>query len=111
MESFQPEAVKWFNDRHPDVIRGQLVCRLRKSGVEIGRISDFIMQNLLLNFLTRPDFIAYKYTDRNNLSFRLCKYLFKVQEVSWTVTEPEVQKVLENENSVIIFEQYDPNKA
>ncbi len=111
IESFQPEAVKWFNDRQPDVVRGQLVCRLRKNGAKVGRISDFFMQNLLLNFLTRPDFIAYKYTDRDNLSFRLCRYLFKVQEVSWTVTEPEVQKALEKERSIIIFEGYDPNKA
>jgi glycerophosphoryl diester phosphodiesterase len=110
IESFQPEAVKWFNDRQPDVVRGQLVCRLRKNGAKVGWLSDFIMQNLLLNFLTRPDFIAYKYTDRNNLSFRLCRYLFKVQEVSWTVTKPEVQQALEKERAMIIFEQYNPDE-
>lgn len=109
IESFHPGAVKWFNDKQPDVVRGQLVCRLRKNGAEVGRLTDFIMQNLLLNFLTRPDFIAYKYTDRDNLSFRLCRYLFKVQEVSWTVTKPEVQKALEKEKSMIIFEQYNPD--
>jgi len=110
IESFHPQALKWFNDRQPDVVRGQLMCRLRKNGADVGILSDLLLQNLLFNFLTRPDFIACKYTDRNNLSFRLCKYLFKVQEVSWTVTEPELHKALERENAIIIFERYDPNK-
>ncbi len=35
---------------------------------------------------------------------------FKVQEFSWTVTEPEIHKALEKEGAIIIFEQYDANK-
>lgn len=110
IESFHPLAVKWFHDKQPDVVRGQLACRLRKSGSKINIFADIILQNLLLNFMTRPDFIAYKYTDRNNISFRLCRYFFKAQEASWTVTDIETQHALENEGSMIIFEQYNPNK-
>jgi glycerophosphoryl diester phosphodiesterase len=110
IESFHPMAVKWYHDKQPDVVRGQLACRLRKGGSDINFFADFLLQNLLLNFMTRPDFIAYRYTDRNNLSFRLCRYLFKAQEASWTVTDIDTQHALETENSMIIFEQYNPNK-
>ena len=34
---------------------------------------------------TRPDFIAYRFSDRDNLSLRLCRSLYGVQEASWTI--------------------------
>ena len=48
-----------------------------------------IAGNMLLNFLTRPDFIAYKFEDRKALSPTLCRTLWGIQEVSWTIRQKE----------------------
>lgn len=45
----------------------------------------FIAGNLLLNFLTVPDFIAYKFEDRKGYCLRACVRTWGAQEVSWTI--------------------------
>ena len=71
----------------------------------------FVLRNLLTNWLTRPDFIAYRYEDRNKLSPRLLRKLFHCQEFSWTVISFSQQKTAEKDGARIIFEQYDPAES
>ena len=39
--------------------------------------------------LTRPDFVAYRWQDRGNLSLRLMRGLYGVHEVGWTVRDQD----------------------
>ena len=57
---------------------------------------------------TRPDFIAYNYRDRRNLSLRLMRGVYGVHEAGWTVRDPEVMKQLEKQGVTPIFEQFVP---
>ncbi len=110
MESFDPRAVYWFKKHRPGVVRGQLSMRMSGYGKDVSRPVAFVASNLLANFLTRPDFIAYCVEDRRNVSFRLCKRLYGVQEFSWTIHTPKDAAEVQKTGGLIIFEYFDPRK-
>ncbi len=109
VESFHPGAVRWLKEHRPDICRGQLSEDFLKSGgTNMGPFADFAMTHLLLDCVTRPDFIAYDWHGREGLSPRLARSLWGVQEVSWTVRDRETMERLEREGSLIIFENFIP---
>lgn len=56
IESFHPLVLYWYRKNKPQVLRGQL------SGPELeqGPLLDIALKNMLFNFISRPDFIAYE---------------------------------------------------
>lgn len=105
IESFDPRCVRWFKKHCSQIIRGQLSENFFKSkDSKLPLILKFVMAFLLSNFLTKPDFVAYKFNDRKNISFKICTKLYKIQGVSWTVKGDEI-KVSEKENLIPIFEE------
>ena len=85
IESFHPGVVKWFRENRPDVIRGQLSMDYFKHCEKFPWIKKFLLTNLMLNFISRPDFIAYDHTQVNQFSYQICRKLFKVENVAWTI--------------------------
>lgn len=61
-------------------------------------------------YITRPDFVAYKYEDRNCLAPRLCRSLWGIQEVSWTLRRREDLLCAERAHAIGIFERFDPDR-
>lgn len=105
IESFDPSVVKWLRDNRPDIVRGQLAGSLRKSGdVNIKKSHDFLLRNLLVNLVGKPDFVAYKYSDIDAAAFR--KY--KGAKFTWTVKSYEDMKNAESKGIAVIFEQFNP---
>ena len=92
----------------PEAVRGFLSMRYEK---DTGPVSGFLAENLFPNFLPRPDFIAYRYSDRKNVSLRACRKLYGVQEVSWTLTEPDQLKEVKREGGLGIFQYFDPRES
>lgn len=109
IESFYPQIVRWFKKNHPEAMRGQLMMDYRGSG-ELNRPLGFLARNLFTNFLTRPDFVAYHYQDRNNVSLRCCKKLFGVREVSWTLHSKDELETVKKDGGLGIFEHFDPRE-
>lgn len=107
VESFDPWALYVLRLRKPDCIRGQLSKRFGPSD-GINAVGGFFLQNLCFNWLSKPDFVAYRLEDRKSWALRLCRRFYRVQEFSWTVTTPEQQRQLEEDGSVIIFEGFTP---
>ena len=68
----------------------------------------FIAGNLLLNFLTVPDFIAYKFEDRSSYCLRSCVRVWGAQEVDWTIRTKEDMLACEAAGGIPIFERFDP---
>ena len=68
----------------------------------------FIAGNLLLNFLTVPDFIAYKFEDRSSYCLRSCVRVWGAQEVDWTLRTKEDLLACEAAGGIPIFERFDP---
>lgn len=111
IESFDPYIVEWFREKHPKVIRGQLMANFRKGDNGLGGFAAFLARNLFTNIMTKPDFEAYDYKSRNNLSLKMAKKIYGMQEVSWTVKDAETYKKLKAEGCICIFEGFDPNKV
>ena len=110
IESFDPRCLKWLRKNRPEIVRGQLSEQFLRhdDGDYLSRPVRFVLSNLLMNFLTVPDFIAYRFSDRDCLSLRLCRRLYKVQEVNWTITDRQQMEEAEQEKNLVIFERFDP---
>ena len=103
IESFHPFAVQWYRKHRPDVVRGQLSQNFAKTKYK--GIQYFAMTYLLLNFLTRPDFIAYNHKDAGNVSRRACRMLGALS-VAWTIKEEEQYKLAKEKFDLFIFDSF-----
>lgn len=109
MESFDPRCVYWLRKHRPDIIRGQLAENsFRNPKSKLPWILKLILSFHLENFLTKPDFIAYEWETRRTLSNRICRKLWGLQGVSWTLRTPEDHAQALKEEWIPIFEHYEP---
>lgn len=109
LESFDPRCVKWLKDHRPDLIRGQLAENYFKTkNSKLPGILKFVLGNLMLNFRTKPDFVAYKYADRKMLSFQLCRKVWGQQTALWTIKSQEDFDIAVKQNALPIFEGFTP---
>ncbi|MBE6919204.1 MAG: glycerophosphodiester phosphodiesterase [Ruminococcaceae bacterium] len=109
IESFDPRCLMWLKKNRPDIVRGQLSFGFaKKTNGDMSIFRRFMLRNMLFNFLTRPDFIAYRLQDRDNLSVKLCRGIYKVQEINWTIKTKEEMAEAERHGNLVIFEQFDP---
>ena len=107
IESFNPAVLTWYRRYHNDVMRGQLSSAYLWGN---GRKSflDFCLGNLMMNWITKPDFIAYNHQYDGNLSRRLCRSLYRNLAVAWTIkSEEELEKAKKNFD-IIIFDSFMP---
>ena len=110
LESFDPRCVLWLKKNRPELLRGQLAEDFGKSPFlkDIPGILKFLMTHNTANFLTRPDFIAYRYRDRNIPGNFLCRRLWHMAMVSWTLQTPEELDTALREGWIPIFEHFEP---
>lgn len=109
MESFDPRCVAWLYKNRPDIIRGQLTENYFKTRSDLPDYLKFALQHCLSNFLCVPDFVAYRFADRNDtISVKLCKKLWKAQTVTWTLRSKEEYDTAVKEGWIPIFENFLP---
>lgn len=106
VESFNPHAMSWFKYNNRDVIRGQLSTG--KFNNLNNKFLSFMLSNLLFNFVSRPNFIAYDHNYRSNLFLKLQKYMWNVKMVAYTVKNLEAYKINKEFFDCIIFEAFKP---
>lgn len=109
VESFDPRCIAWLRKNRPDIIRGQLAENfLPAKNTPAPWILRMALTCHLLNFLIRPDFIAYKFSDRKRLGTFLCRKLWGIQGVTWTLRRKEDLEQATKEGWLPIFEGFDP---
>lgn len=109
IESFNPLTIRYFHKNNPDIVRGQLSMDFFKSNAGIGFLISFALKNLFFNFLTKPDFIAYRHTDNKCFWFNFCKKIYNPLTFAWTITsQDEENNALEYLFDTVIFEGYIP---
>lgn len=108
VESFDPRCVLWLKKHRPDIIRGQLAENFLQSKSPVPWILKFVMTHQLGNFLTLPDFVAYRFADRKNLGNFLVQKLWGVQPVTWTVKTQKDLAAAAEEGYLVIFEGFCP---
>ena len=105
IESFSPTAVKWFRENRPDIIRGQLAGDINHDKPTITPFQNFLVRQLLINFISKPDFVAYNYRDRFDGGVRR----WKGPLFYYTIKSYEDLMELEGRGAAGIFEQFDPS--
>lgn len=109
IESFDPFCIRWLKQNRPDIIRGQLAENsVTNHNTAYPWIIRFLTSFYLENFLIRPDFIAYKFEHRKTLSNFLCRKLWGIQGVSWTLRSHEQYDEAVREGWIPIFEKFIP---
>ena len=105
IESFNPLIVAWFRFHAPDLVRGQLATTINNYADDNVRgVQAFLLHNTLLNFLARPQFVAYR-VGRRPLLVQLCTRLGALN-FGWTSHEPRNEKG----RDAVIFEYYRPRQ-
>jgi len=65
------------------------------------------MSELLVNFISRPDFIAYRHKDTNIFGYRVCSKFYKPLLIAWTARGNEEQNSAWKKFDSVIFELYE----
>ena len=108
MESFDPRCVHIQKKKYPHIIRGQLTEDYFVTGSKLPAPLKWALKNQVLNFLTQPDFVAYKYRDRKTCSNSLVRKFWGVQGVTWTLQTQEDFDTAVAEGWIPIFENFTP---
>ena len=110
VESFDPRVLMVLRRERPAILRGQLAMDFRPGGEPLPGWQRFALRNLLMNFLTVPDFIAYRFEDRNRWALRRCVRFWGAREASWTLRSREDLEKAEAAGCIPIFERFDPEE-
>ncbi len=108
MESFVPDAVALYKELCPEIARGQLAANYFRDHAKIPLCKKFVETNLLMNWKTKPDFIAFKHQHANSLSYRICRTLFDVENVAWTIKNQHQLDQAKKIFQVLIFDSFIP---
>ena len=106
VESFHPLLVRWFRRHAPEFLRGQLSEAYRFSRRFLPWYSALMMSRLFCNFLTHPQFLAYRIGPKC-LSVRIAEWLGAMR-VSWTARPGDDWAKLTRTSDCIIFEHCRP---
>ena len=111
VESFNPFALRAVKRARPDILLGMLSMEYMKEERFRGKMLYRLLQNLQLNFLVRPDFIAYDKEGYSVPNLRLIRKSFGTPLLAWTVkSQKEEDEAISHGFDSVIFEGYIPNK-
>ena len=108
VESFDPRCIYWLKMNRPDVIRGQLTEDYFKRKNKLPFVLKLLLTHQMLNFLTKPDFVAYRYEDCSTFSYWLIRNLWKAQGIAWTLDNREDYDRAVDAGLIPIFENFIP---
>ena len=107
VESFNPFALAYFGTLMPNVARGFLCSNYLKHP-KMRNVKYFIVQNMMLNFHSKPDFIAYDHGEWKNAGLSMVRFFYpKTPLICWTVRTPEEEAAAKEHGfTSFIFENY-----
>ena len=109
MESFDYRCLVWLRRHRPDIIRGQLAENFFASRNDLPDYVRFAATHCLTNFLTVPDFVAYRFDHRQKTpTCALSQKLWKAKGVAWTLRSREAFDQAKAEGWIPIFENFRP---
>lgn len=109
VESFNPLLSFWYRRHHGDVLRGVLSDSYVKEGITgLPKWAYFFLHHLLLNWIAKPDFIAYHHIYHKDLSRVLCQKLYRAPAVAWTIQSQEDLDARAKDFDIFIFDSFIP---
>lgn len=108
IESFNPLVLLWYRRYGNNVVRGQLSDGFTKSG-EFKGLLYVILQNLMLNWMTKPDFVAYNHKYASVPARRICRSLYRNMAAAWTIKSQEELDAARSRFDLFIFDSFVPD--
>ncbi len=108
VESFNPMALLWYRRHRNKIVRGQLSDGFTRSG-EFHGVLYYLLQNLMLNWLTKPDFVAYNHKYADVAARKLCRGLYRNMAAAWTIKSQEELERARNQFDLFIFDSFIPD--
>lgn len=109
VESFDPGRCGGCAATGRPVLRGQLSQDFHRHPSGQGPWNRLALTNLFYNAFTRPDFVAYRFGDREKPAVRLCRK-FGMRMAYWTLRSRADVALAEQEGALPIFEEPDRPK-
>jgi glycerophosphoryl diester phosphodiesterase len=108
LESCDPRCILWLRQNRPEIIRGQLTEDYFQSNSDLPWILKFLLKFQIENFLTMPDFVAYRCSDRHHFSNFIVRKIWGVQGVTWTIKTQKELDAAVTDGWIPIFESFEP---
>ena len=111
VESFDPLVVRWLRANRSDVFRGQLAQDFMREGAHSGKGMhvDLVLTLLAGNAATRPDFVAYRWSDASEPAPMLATAVLGARYVGWTLKSADELLACERRGGIGIFEGFVPD--
>ena len=106
VESFDSILLGMIRRYRPEFSRGQLVGNMFKSRNPKNPILKFLLTFAMLNFISRPDFIAADKALKHNLSIGICRRIAKAPVFVWTVKSNGEHEFYSKKGYTSIFDNY-----
>ena len=111
VESFNPYALRTVRKSRPDILRGMLSMDYSKEEKFKDKLLYKLLQNLMFNFLARPDFIACEKEGYALHAVRFIRQSFGTTLFAWTIkSQEEENAAISHGFDTVIFEGYIPEK-
>lgn len=105
LQSFNPYSMGWFKKNAPEIIRGQLSGSYINE--QLGFYKKILLENLLLNRISKPHFVNYEIMYLSNLAVKIQKQR-NIVVLGWTAkNEAEYKKGMQECDNVV-FEGFNP---
>lgn len=108
VESFNPLMVREMGKLLPNVWRGLLYTNVFRGKNEHPFV-NFLLVCMAVNFLCKPDFIAFNKLDRRSVAVWLATRLYSAPRFVWTVKTPEEAREAAERGEYPIFEGVTPS--
>ena len=106
VESFDSILLGKIKKHRPKFARGQLVGNMFRSPKPKNLVLKFLLTFMMLNFISRPDFIAVDKALKHNLSIGICRRIVKIPVLVWTIKNEDEYEKSKREGLVPIFDNY-----
>ncbi|MEE0955619.1 MAG: glycerophosphodiester phosphodiesterase family protein [Eubacterium sp.] len=109
IESIDPRVLFWYRRQRDEYIRVQMVDYAHMAGrSRTGRIWDFLCSSLLFNVFAAPDAISESVDCHYAPGTLLCRILYHVPTMDWTVRTEEDYEKIKTDGSIVIFDGIEP---
>lgn len=110
VKSFNPILIGWYKKNRPRVVRGLLVSNFLTKDFHGNIFTRALATSMLLSFIARPDYLSYDCRHPKLLPLVICKKLYKVMTLTWTVNTPELYGKAKARGDIVIFEGFEPKR-
>jgi glycerophosphoryl diester phosphodiesterase len=106
VQSFDPRVLLWLKKHAPHVVRGQISGSFE--GEQLFPAQEFLLRSMLLNVLSRPDFLAFDLRAMPSASVSAWRIILDAPLLLWTIRTPEELVEARKYGANVIFEAMRP---